>query len=120
MNIVQNSNTKDFWSLCDQMVMKQSIIIDRPKGSCHPKYPDLIYPLDYGYLQNTTSMDHGGIDIWVGSSSEKIVVGCIITVDSIKNDSEIKILYACTENEILQALRVHNRSPFMKGILIKR
>jgi len=29
------------------------ILLDRPKGTVHPRYPDLIYPLDYGYLENT-------------------------------------------------------------------
>jgi inorganic pyrophosphatase len=27
----------------------------------------MIYPLDYGYLEITTSSDGGGIDVWFGS-----------------------------------------------------
>ena len=52
----------DFWQALDKLVAESSIIIDRPKNSPHPKYPNLIYSLDYGYLENTTAMDGGGIN----------------------------------------------------------
>lgn len=117
---MKNDNINAFWRLYDKMVCDHKIIIDRPKGSIHPQYPDWLYPLDYGYLQGTLSMDNGGIDIWIGTSLENKIVGCIITVDSIKNDSEVKLLYSCTDDEIAKVLEVHNRSPYMKGLLIRR
>lgn len=60
-------NNERFWQKLDQLVTSTSIIIDRPRNSRHPRYPDIIYPLDYGYLQNTTSGDRDGIDLWRGS-----------------------------------------------------
>lgn len=65
------------------MVCSSEIVIDRPRGSVHPKYPDFIYRVDYGYLKNTTSMDGAGIDIWVGSGERKIDA-IICTVDLMK------------------------------------
>ena len=53
----------DFWTTLDQLVSDSEIVIDRPKGSAHPKYPDFIYKVDYGYLNNTSSMDGQGIDV---------------------------------------------------------
>jgi len=53
----------DFWTALDQLVSDSEIVIDRPKGSAHPKYPDFIYKVDYGYLNNTSSMDGQGIDV---------------------------------------------------------
>lgn len=44
-----------FWGSLDTLVSACSIIIDRPCGPAHPRYPDFIYPLDYGYLQGTLS-----------------------------------------------------------------
>lgn len=41
-------------------------------------------------------------------------------VDLMKNDSEIKILIGCTEEEKDIIYRFHNESEFMKGILIRR
>lgn len=113
-------NNNDFWDLCDQIIQEHGIVVDRPKGSAHPKYQDLVYPLDYGYIKDTGSMDLEGIDVWIGSVNQKKVVGCIVTIDSVKNDSEIKLLYSCTEEEMFQALQIHNRTCFMKGLLVER
>ncbi len=109
----------DFWSALDELISKSEIVIDRPKGSAHPRFPDFIYRLDYGYLKDTSSMDGGGIDVWVGSGDKKIdAIMCI--VDLMKKDSEIKILVGCTEEEKLEVYKTHNETQFMKGILIRR
>ena len=64
-------NNIEFWNAIDELVNNSEIIIDRPKGTSHPKYPDFIYRVDYGYLKDTTSMDGAGIDVWVGSGAKK-------------------------------------------------
>lgn len=79
-----------FWKILDKLVRESKIIIDRPKGTAHPKYPNLIYEVDYGYLENTTSMDKGGIDVWAGTEEQKKIDAIICVVDLIKRDSEIK------------------------------
>lgn len=110
----------DFWTALDTLVLASEIIIDRPKNSAHPRYPDMIYPADYGYLKNTASMDGGGIDVWLGSESAKSIDAIICIVDLIKRDSEIKILIGCTEEEKQTIFAFHNDSEYMKGILIRR
>jgi inorganic pyrophosphatase len=110
----------DFWKSLDLLVQTSEIVIDRPKGSVHPKYPDFLYEVDYGYLKNTTSMDGGGIDVWKGTNQEEIIDAIICTVDLSKKDSEIKILIGCTEEEKEKIYRIHNASEYMKGILIRR
>ena len=96
-----------FWQSMTQLLMTNSLIIDRPKGSLHPRYPDLIYPLDYGYLENTTSSDGGGLDVWLGSlntatnkGSVKTLTGILCTFDTLKRDAEIKLLIACNTEDI--------------------
>lgn len=113
------TTSPDFWSSIDKLVENSEIVIDRPKGSAHPRYPDYIYPLDYGYLEGTSSMDGGGIDVWIGSSG-KAVDAIICTVDLVKKDSEIKLLIGCTEEEKMIVYDRHNDSEYMKGILIRR
>ncbi len=66
------SYNEEFWKALDELVNKSEIVIDRPKGSKHPKFPDFIYPVDYGYLKDTASMDGPGIDVWIGSDDKKI------------------------------------------------
>lgn len=114
-----NCYLDDFWKALDELVNNSEIIIDRPKGTAHPKYPNYIYPIDYGYLKNTSSMDGAGIDVWVGSNQKKIDA-IICTVDLMKKDSEIKILIGCTEEEKAIVYETHNETQFMKGVLIRR
>ena len=114
-----DSFNEEFWNALDELVNESKIVIDRPKGSAHPKFPDFIYRVDYGYLNNTASMDGAGIDVWVGSDGKRIdAVMCI--VDLLKRDSEIKILIGCTEEEKMEVYRTHNETPYMKGIMISR
>ena len=98
-----------FWSTLDKLVSESKIVIDRPKGSHHPKYPSFVYPVDYGYLEKTSSMDGGGIDVWKGTDGEGIDT-IVCTVDLIKKDCEIKILIGCNEDEKQLVLDAHNNS----------
>ena len=113
-----NTYNENFWLSLDELIKNSEIVIDRPKGTAHPKYPDFIYHLDYGYLKNTSSPDGEGIDVWVGSG-EKTADAVMCIIDLTKKDSEIKILLGCTEEEKQIVYNTHN-TPFMKGILIHR
>ena len=46
-----NCYNSDFWNALDELVDNSEIIIDRPKGTSHPKYPNFVYQVDYGYLK---------------------------------------------------------------------
>ncbi len=110
----------DFWHALDKLVSESEIAIDRPKGSAHPRYPNFIYPLDYGYLKGTTTMDGGGIDVWRGSDPDGRVDAILCIVDLVKRDSEIKVLIGCTEEEKALIHQTQNERDMMKGILIQR
>lgn len=112
------NNDSNFWLFLEEIVKNSTIKIDRPKGSAHPRYPDFIYPVDYGYLDGTSSMDGGGIDIWKGSGNNGFdSILCII--DVIKKDSEIKILFNCTKEEKEKILKIQNIGK-MGAIMINR
>ena len=110
----------EFWTALDNLVNQSEIVIDRPKGTAHPRYPDFIYRVDYGFLKNTTSMDGAGIDVWVGTDERMSIDAIICTIDLMKRDSEIKILIGCTEEEKEIVYTTHNESEHMKGIIIRR
>ena len=42
-----------------------NVIVDRPLGSSHPKYPDLVYLTNYGYVPNTVSGDGEELDCYI-------------------------------------------------------
>lgn len=109
-----------FWQAIDALVASGTIVIDRPKGSAHPRYPETRYEVDYGYIDATASMDREGIDVFRGSLTEGKANAIICTVDLVKRDSEMKILIGCTEEEIEAVTRFCNRTASMKGLLIRR
>ena len=98
----------NFWSKLDLLVSATSVVVDRPKGSAHPRIPTLIYPLDYGYLSGTRSGDGHGIDVWIGTLKRRVITGVVCTVDLEKRDTEVKILLGCTRAEQERVLSIHN------------
>ena len=108
--------TDDFWNTLEQLVVDKSRVIDRPKDSHPPRYSQITYPLDYGYLEGTLSADGNGIDIWVGSQPSQQLIGIICTFDIHKQDAEIKLLIGCSSTDIQTILDFHNNG--MKAIFI--
>jgi inorganic pyrophosphatase len=115
---LQDADTR-FWTTLDSLVASSALKVDRPRGTTHPRYPDLIYPLDYGYLEGTLSADGGGIDIWVGSLADKRATAIVCTVDMVKRDSEMKILIGCTPQEAQVVLGFHNDGA-QASVLVER
>jgi len=109
-----------FWEYLEKLVQENGIIIDRPKGTKHPKYENMVYIVDYGYIKNTKSMDNGCIDIFVGSEPNKKIDALFCIIDMVKKDSEIKILIGCTKEEKTKIYNFLNNSEYMKAILVER
>ena len=74
-------STPGFWQAMDQLLAHSKIAIDRPRGSQHPRYPKMVYPLDYGYLEGTSAMDGEGVDVWVGTSPVNGLDALLCVVD---------------------------------------
>ena len=97
-----------FWITMQELLAAGEIVIDRPKGLPHPRYPEMVYPLDYGYLPGTTAADGGGIDVWIGSLGGRALTGIVCTFDTIKRDAEIKLLAGCTPADVETIVRFHS------------
>lgn len=108
-----------FWTMADELVSGCRVVVDRPKGTAHPRWPEFVYPLDYGYLEGTTAMDGGGVDVWLGSLPGRPVTGAIMTLDLLKKDAEIKLLVGCTPAEAETALECQNDFS-QAGLLVRR
>lgn len=86
------------------------VIIDRPKGSCHPKYKDLVYDLNYGYIEGILAGDGEEQDAYVMGVQcpLKSFEGEVIAVIHRVNDVEDKFVVAprgvrFSEEEIVKA-----------------
>lgn len=41
------------------------VTVDRPMGSCHPKYRDMYYPINYGYIEGIMAADGEEQDAYI-------------------------------------------------------
>lgn len=73
-----------------------TVIIDRPLGSIHPKHKDLIYPVNYGYIEGIIAPDGEEQDAYVLGVSEplKQFTGKVIAIIHRFNDIEDKLVVA--------------------------
>ena len=99
-------------------------IIDRPLGSRHPKYPDLIYPINYGYVEGVFSGDGQEQDVYVFGSDKPIKTfkGKVIAIYHRFHDSEDKWIVSLdgsdySDEEILQV--IHFQEQFFEGELLR-
>jgi inorganic pyrophosphatase len=109
----------EFWTLLDHLAATCPVKIDRPKGSAHPRSPDVLYPLDYGYLEGSTTVDGDGLDVWLGSLPQKRLTALALTADGRKRDAEMKLLLGCTPQEMQTILDFHNHGA-MRAMLVRR
>ena len=107
-----------FWRNLRALVAQSTVVVDRPRGSRHPRHPWLRYPLDYGHLEGTTGGDGSGVDVWLGSLPDRGVTGIICTVDLGRRDAELKVLLGCTPEEAQQGLAVHSAGE-QAGLLLE-
>lgn len=105
----------DFSSVIGSLVSGH---IDRPLGSCHPRYPDLYYPINYGYVDGVFAADGGEQDIYLLDCDKPLQTykGKVIAVYHRFNDNEdkwivvpedsryAKVPEALSDQEILKAI----------------
>ena len=108
-----------FWTQLDAIVETSELIIDRPKGSRHPRVSSIVYPLDYGYLSNTSGGDGNEIDVWRGTLPDAVLDAVICTTDLHKRDTEVKLLVGCSLKERRVVCEFH-RTHGMGVILVER
>ncbi len=86
--------------------------IDRPLGSAHPKHPDIIYPVNYGYVPGIMAPDGDWQDVYILGADVPLAefTGRRIAVIRRLNDAEDKWVLApegvsFTAEEIMEAVR---------------
>jgi inorganic pyrophosphatase len=90
-----------------------AVTIDRPLGSAHPKFPQSIYPINYGYIPGTKSpVDNEEIDAYVlgPTSAVKTFTGKVIAIVH-RTDDEEKLVVAALP---LPATEIENAIHFQE------
>ena len=72
------------------------VIVDRPKGSCHPEWHELRYPINYGFVENTMAFDGEEIDAYILGVDEPIneFTGKVVAIIHRMDDVEDKLVVA--------------------------
>ena len=102
-----------------------AVIIDRPLGSRHPKYPNILYLVNYGYIPNIVAGDNEYQDVYVLGVNEplKTFRGVVIAIIHRLNDVENKLVVAPKgmnfSNDEIEAL-VHFQEQYFKHELIRQ
>ena len=71
---------------------KVKVIIDRPKGSLHPNHPDMVYPVNYGYVEGVLAGDGEYQDAYVLLVDQVLdqFIGCVTAIIERIDDCENK------------------------------
>ena len=81
---------------CSFLGKTVDILIDRPLGSVHPKYPNLIYPVNYGYIPGVLGGDGEELDVYLLGVDTPVTkyTAKIIGIVHRHNDVEDKLIAA--------------------------
>ncbi|NLN47183.1 MAG: inorganic pyrophosphatase [Clostridiaceae bacterium] len=92
--------------------MTFKVTIDRPLGSRHPNHPDILYPVNYGYVEGVMALDGEEQDAYVLGVGHPVrtFTGQIIAVIRRHDDVEEKWVVAppgqhFTREEIMEQVR---------------
>lgn len=73
-----------------------TVTVDRPLGSCHPNHPDILYTVNYGYVQGIMAPDGEEQDAYILGVHVPVeaFTGTVIAVIHRKDDIEDKWVVA--------------------------
>lgn len=79
------------WYFLGKMV---TVTIDRPLGSVHPKYDDMIYPINYGYIDGVIAPDGEELDVYIYGENRPLheFTGRVIAIVHREDDIEDKLV----------------------------
>ena len=99
-------------------------VVDRPIGSRHPKQKDMIYPVNYGYVEGVFAEDGEEQDVYVLGTDQPLAAfeGTVIAVYHRLDDVEDQWIVSLdgtdySDEEILDAIRFQEQ--YFKGKLIR-
>lgn len=100
------------------------VVMDRPIGARHPKHPEIVYPINYGYIENLIGGDGEEQDVYVLDKAEATdrCKAKVVAVVHRFDDDECKWVASFTgemhtAKEIEDAIRFQEQ--FHDGIIIQ-
>ena len=71
-----------------------TVTVDRPRGSHHPQYEDMVYPVNYGYIEGMMAPDGEEQDAYILGQDVPLssFTGIVAAVIERKDDMEDKLV----------------------------
>lgn len=113
-------NNAYFWQKVDTLFLSGDIHQTKKKGESHDTFKNMIYPVDYGRLEDITGSGEKGVSVYLGSGSRHQVTGLVIAADILAKELDVKILAGCTDEETDEVLHFLNQTDFQKTVFINR
>jgi len=103
--------------IIDYLGKEVLVKVDRKLGSVHPNHPDIIYPINYGFLPNTVALDGEEQDAYILGINEPIdeFKGIVKAVIIRKNDNENKLV-VCSVDYNLTKFEIIERTNFQEQL----
>lgn len=117
--MIEFQNNALFWQKVDTLYLSSDFVVTQKKASFHPKYPNLQYPCDYGYLKTLGDEKEDLITCFIGTA-KKEVNAIIVCADILKKDLESKVLIGVSQDEEEAILQFLNQTEFQKSVIIRR
>ena len=93
-----------------------TVVVDRPLGSRHPEYPELLYPVNYGYVPGILAGDGEEQDAYILGVEEPLerftgrVIAVIYRLDDVENKWVVApVGRSFTKEEIAEATMFQER-----------
>ena len=118
--MIEFENNAYFWQKLDTLYLYSGYQITRKKGEVHPRFQNLIYPVDYGYINDTKSFGKDGVSLYAGSGNRYEISALVVAADILIKELDVKVLVGCTEEEVDQVLRFLNQTNYQKTVLIRK
>ncbi|MBE6122302.1 MAG: Inorganic pyrophosphatase [Solobacterium sp.] len=117
--MAEYENNAYFWQKVDTLFLSSDLKVSRKKGETHPRFKNLIYPVDYGRLADTAEVAPE-VSVYIGSEAHTVVTALVVAADILQKTLDVKILVGCTEEETDAVLRFLNQTDYQKTVLIRR
>ena len=103
---------KNYASIIGSVV---TVTVDRPMGSVHPKHRDIIYPINYGYIEGVKALNDEWQDAYILGVDEPIesFTGKVIAVIHRFDDVEDKWV-VCPENMSFSKKEIAEKTDFQE------
>lgn len=111
-------NNAYFWQKVDAAYISGDFKVKYKKGSKHPAYSLLKFPVDYGHV--STSDDNKSIIKAFKSNNGNTVQAVVICANLIEKDLSAIALIGLNNEETLAVLEFLNSTDLQKAVIIKR